>query len=231
MLTINDLQHAYQSGHPILQGIQLDVPAGERHGILGPNGAGKTTLFHLISGQLPVKAGAIDFEGHSLKKEQVSLLEAEPWFYPYMTGMEYLRFFRDDKAAIERWNTIFELPLNELAEEYSTGMKKKLGLMGVLLQPERPVLILDEPFNGVDYESNEKIMALLEHRATDQRILLISSHILHTLTRVCDRISVLREGRIARTYERAQFDELEAAVREGVSDEVKKMMEGFDNSK
>lgn len=227
MLTIHDLHHAYQSGHPVLQGIQLDMPTGERHGILGPNGAGKTTFFHLVSGQLPVKVGSIHFQEHTLKKEQVSLLEAEPSFYPYMTGMEYLRFFRDDKAAIERWNHIFQLPLNELAEEYSTGMKKKLGLIGVLLQPERPVLILDEPFNGVDYESNEKIMALLEHKATDQRILLISSHILHTLTRVCDRISVLRDGRIARTYDRTQFDELESAVREGVSDEVKKMMEGF----
>lgn len=227
MLLIDQLQHAYQRDQPVLRGVQLEIATGERHGILGANGAGKTTLFHLISGQLPVKEGNIRYDEQVIYRRQVSLLEAEPVFYPYMTGGEVLRFFKDDAAAIEQWNGVFQLPLGAYAEEYSTGMKKKLGLMCVLLQDDRPVLILDEPFNGVDYESNEKIMALLRHERLHQRTMLISSHILHTLTRVCDRISVLQSGQITATYSRPDFHLLENTVREGVEDAVHKALGGL----
>lgn len=210
MLHIHNLHFQYRKGQPVLQGLDLQLTEGERHGIMGANGAGKTTLFHLLAGILPWPKEGVKWHG---ERQSASFLEAEPYFYPYMTGGEYLRFISDRQDAIERWNRLFELPLEEFADEYSTGMKKKLGLMGVLLQEERPLLILDEPFNGVDYESNEKMMAVLEHGPPGQRTVLISSHILPTLTRVCDRISVLKEGRIARTYTREAFAELEAQVK------------------
>jgi len=209
---IQDLYFSYQADRPILKGVSLEVTPGTKHGLLGANGAGKTTLFRLIAGCMPLQKGTILWEGGPLHRDQVAMLEAELFFYPCMTGSEYLRFLRDDTSLIAQWNALFDLPLDHFAEEYSTGMKKKLAFMGVLLQQERPLLILDEPFNGVDFESNEKMMAVLHHEKLRQRTLLISSHILPTLTRVCDRISVLRNGSIERTYESPEFQELEAAI-------------------
>ncbi len=212
-LLIQDLSFNYKNKAPILQSLQLAIPKGEKHGILGVNGAGKTTLFRLITGWLPVQ-GKLQWEGRSIQKDDVAFLEAEPYFYPYMTGLEYLRFIRDDRPKIAYWNELFNLPLDQYAEEYSTGMKKKLAFIATLL-PERPLMILDEPFNGVDFESNEKIMAILQHGLIPNSTLLLSSHILETLTRVCDRISVLSEGRIMRSYNSAEFPALEASIRAG----------------
>ena len=220
---ITALQFGYTASHPILQGVDLTVNPCEKHGILGANGAGKTTLFQLISGILPPKNGSIQMGGANITRSMVSLLEAEPYFYPYMTGLEYLRFILDDQQSIDRWNSVFDLPLEQFAETYSTGMKKKLGLIGVLLQQERPLLILDEPFNGVDFESNEKIMAVLGQGLTGTRTLLVSSHILPTLTRVCDRISVLLNGKIEKTYERSEFGALEEEITEKIGAEIRKI--------
>lgn len=209
---ITNLDFGYRSSEKILNGLSLQLVPGEKHGILGVNGAGKTTLFRLLSGQMKPNAGTIMHQDLPLRREQVSFLEAEPYFYPYMTGMEYLRFINDQPDQIERWNSLFDLPLPHYAEEYSTGMKKKLGLIGVLLQEKRPLLILDEPFNGVDFESNEIIMSVLKQNYTASRTVLISSHILPTLTRICQRISVLQNGCINRTYEQSEFGELEKMV-------------------
>lgn len=211
-MDITNLDFGYRSAEKILNGLSLHLVPGEKHGILGVNGAGKTTLFRLLSGQMKPNSGTITSQNLPLHREQVSFLEAEPYFYPYMTGMEYLRFINDQPAQIERWNSLFDLPLDHYAEEYSTGMKKKLGLIGVLLQETRPLLILDEPFNGVDFESNEIIMSVLKQNYTASRTVLISSHILPTLTRICQRISVLQNGSISRTYEQSEFGELEKMV-------------------
>jgi ABC-2 type transport system ATP-binding protein len=211
-MDITNLDFGYRSAEKILNGLSLQLVPGEKHGILGVNGAGKTTLFRLLSGQMKPNAGTITHQDLPLRREQVSFLEAEPYFYPYMTGMEYLRFINDQPDQIERWNSLFDLPLPHYAEEYSTGMKKKLGLIGVLLQENRPLLILDEPFNGVDFESNEIIMSVLKQNYTSTRTVLISSHILPTLTRICQRISVLQNGCINRTYEQSEFGELEKMV-------------------
>ncbi len=219
-MEIKQLSFGYGASKPILNNLSLQLELGEKHGILGANGAGKTTFFRLVSGQLKPKSGAILLNERAVTKTDVSLLEAEPYFYPYMTGMEYLRFIEDDTSQIERWNGLFDLPLLQYAEEYSTGMKKKLGLMGVLLQKKRPLLILDEPFNGVDFESNEIIMSVLRHEQLQHRTLLISSHILPTLTRVCQRISVLENGEFVQTYAQSEFHRLETLVQGNMDEKV-----------
>ena len=223
MLTISHLEYAYGEKQ-VLTDLSLDIPGGEIHGILGPNGAGKTTLFRLVTGWLKPHSGSIRWEEAPLAKRQTAFLETDPYFYPYLTGLEYLRLIRDDPARIQQWNQLFDLPLDELADNYSTGMQKKLAFLGVLLQ-ERPVLILDEPFNGVDFAGNEVMMAVIRRSGVLKSATLVSSHVLQTLTRVCDRISLLKDGRIGETVERPAFADLEARIRSETTGHLDELFE------
>jgi ABC-2 type transport system ATP-binding protein len=223
MLDIQQLKVAYSAEQWILKGVNLTLAAGEKHGILGANGAGKTTLFRAIAGWVPTQ-GQIRWEQQAIDNAQVALLEADPYFYPYMTAKEYLQFLHPDERAIRQWCELFDLPEQGYAEYFSTGMKKKLALSGVLMQQERPVLILDEPFNGVDFESAERIIAVLQQPTIQAgRTVLIASHLLHTLTRVCDRISILRDGVIERTWLPDEYDSLDQAIRQRIAVEIAAM--------
>lgn len=96
--------------------------------------------------------GTIKWHNEALKRESISYLETENYFYPYITGKEYLGYFSKDKESKYKLLTEkFGLPLEKFAQDYSSGMKKKLALIGMLLL-DKPVNILDEPFNGVDFE-------------------------------------------------------------------------------
>lgn len=227
MLEIKELYFSYEK-KPTLGNFNLSVPAGEIHGILGPNGAGKTTLFRLVAGWLKPGAGAITWHDQPLAKRQTAFLETEPYFYPYLKGMEYLRLIRDAPELIEKWNQLLDLPLEELTDNYSTGMQKKLAFLGTLLQ-DRPVLILDEPFNGVDFAGNEVMMAIIQRQGALKGATLISSHVLSTLTRVCDKISLLGNGQIVQTFDRADFAALESKVRDDTGELLDKIMKsGFE---
>jgi ABC-2 type transport system ATP-binding protein len=222
MLHIEQLQAAYKAGHMVLKGVNLTLQVGEKHGILGANGAGKTTLFHTIAGWTPAQ-GQVNWAGQAITRQQVAILEAEPYFYPYMTAREYLYFLHPDEATIRWWCQLFDLPEQGYADDFSTGMKKKLALSGVLMQQERPIVILDEPFNGVDFESAERIIAILNQPGLlGGRTVLIASHLLHTLTRVCDRISVLRDGIIERSYTPEAYEALDQQIRERIELEIAK---------
>jgi len=225
MLTIHQLTYSYGKNQ-VLHDLSMNISEGEIHGILGPNGAGKTTLFRLIANWLSAPPGAITWQSAPLRKRQTAYLETAPYFYPYLKGVEYLRLIRDEPAQIETWNQLFDLPLDDLVDGYSTGMQKKLAFIGVLLQ-NRPILILDEPFNGVDLAGNEMMMAVIRRLKNHAGITLISSHILHTLTHVCDRISLLDKGQIAQTFERKDFDALEKLVREEAQMLLDKTLENW----
>jgi ABC-2 type transport system ATP-binding protein len=138
-----------------------------------------------------------------------------------MKGKEYLDLLSStsNKFDIEKWNQIFGLPLNDLIDTYSTGMKKKLAFLGIMALG-RPVLILDEPFNGVDVESNEKIFQILKRLKNHGKTVLLSSHILSSLTDICDKISFLKDGAISKTYHRDEFPLLETELREMVQQNI-----------
>ena len=225
MLRIEQLHYSYGKSQ-VLNNLSLKVAEGEIHGILGPNGAGKTTLFRLIANWLPAPAGSIAWQSEPVHKRQTAYLETAPYFYPYLKGIEYLRLIQDEPKQIETWNKLFDLPLDDLIDGYSTGMQKKLAFIGVLLQ-NRPILILDEPFNGVDLAGNEMMMAVIRRRRNNKGITLISSHILHTLTHVCDRISLLDNGQITQTFELKDFAALEKLVREETRTLLDKTLENW----
>jgi ABC-2 type transport system ATP-binding protein len=213
MLEVLDLHKAY-GRHEVLRGVSLAVQPGTIHGLVGANGAGKTTLINCLYGLEMGFAGAVRAGSAGQQVRAITgLVPYEPYFYPRLTGREYVRFCLQARGRpvpdLRPWNQLLELPLDQYADEYSAGMKKKLALLAVLVQ-DFQFLILDEPFNGLDLEANlllKEILKRLRDRGTG---LLLTSHILGTLTEVADEASVLVAGRVQRHYAAAEFGTLEA---------------------
>jgi len=210
-IELKDFSFSYGQ-HPVLQNFSLRVAAGSVHGIVGPNGTGKTTLFnavfqHHLYPEIDLAPG--------LEKE-IAYLQTDTYFYPYMTGWEYLRILsgRKDKDHINRWNQLFDLPLQEYVHHYSTGMKKKVALLGVILL-DKQILVLDEPTNGLDLDSCEVVYLILAKLKAAGKTVLLSSHIYETLTNSCDRITLMNGVAAPETFERSAFDELGKRIKSG----------------
>ena len=149
-IRISNLTKKY-GGQTALNNISFEVSTGEVAGFLGTNGAGKTTFFNAIFGLKRVLQGKILYNNKPLPKKELAYLQAENFFYSNITGREYLSLFRNPDFDANQWNQLFTLPLDQIIDEYYTGMKKKLALLGVIKQ-NKPVVVLDEPFNGLDIE-------------------------------------------------------------------------------
>lgn len=208
MLTIKELIVAYDS-EPVLKGIDLQLETGCVHGIVGLNGAGKSTLFNSIYGFLNYD-GEILWNAVKADRRAIGYLPTHNYFYNNITGSEYLSIFQSGASAFneEAWAEILALPLNELVDTYSTGMKKKLALLSLLKQ-DKELLILDEPFNGIDLETSRILMLLLEKLRSKGKTILISSHILETLTNTCDFIHHLENGQIKNSYAKDELPAIE----------------------
>jgi ABC-2 type transport system ATP-binding protein len=211
MITVRDLSKHYGTVKA-LDRVSLDLGEGLVHGVVGTNGAGKTTLFNCLAGMISY-TGQISCDKGKLRGRMGFLL-TEPFFPSYITGREYLRLMCQARRLrprnLDRAN-IFDLPLNRYANAYSTGMKKKLALLGILLQ-KNDVFVLDEPFNGVDLQSNLMIGQIILRLRDLGRTVLVSSHILSTLADTCDFISLLREGRLEKTFSREEFAGIESKM-------------------
>ena len=220
MLKVSNLNVAYDD-HKVLKGVNFECLPGEIHGLLGMNGAGKTTLFRAIYGFVKKDSGTFELDDIPLTNKSVAFLETSPFFYSYMKGKEYLNIvsLNNENFDVDNWNRIFDLPLDELVDTYSTGMKKKLAFLGIIAL-DRPVMILDEPFSGVDVESNEKIFQILKRLKAQGKTIILSSHILQSFTDICDRISVLKAGLILKTYLKEEFSDLETKLRAEINEGV-----------
>ena len=158
MITINELTVSYGE-NVVLKNLNVRFSPGKIHGILGVNGAGKSTFFNTVYGTKKADRGVVMYNENVLDKRNIGFLQTENFFYPLMKGKEYLQLVAP-KKDYQKWNDIFQLPLNEFVEDYSTGMKKKIAFMGLILL-DRNVYILDEPFNGVDLQSNEILISII----------------------------------------------------------------------
>lgn len=210
MLQVHNLTFGFNSKN-IFQNLNLSIHEKEITGIMGKNGVGKTTLFRLIAGIYKPGEGQLKYGEHVLRPHEVAFLPAEPFFYHYITGREYLQLVHkkeyDSTLHLAR---ILDLPVDQLVDTYSTGMKKKLAFVAIINQLV-PIIILDEPFNGVDLESNELLKAVIRQHKQD-RMILVSSHILQTLTDICDRIYYLRENHEILAFEKIHFDDLNQLI-------------------
>ncbi|AEE53300.1 ATP-binding cassette domain-containing protein [Haliscomenobacter hydrossis] len=212
MIEIENLSKSYGQKR-VLKNVNLSLASGKVYGIVGENGAGKTTLFKCIAG-LETCTGTIT-SVYPILKNHLGFLPTNPFFLSKITGSEYLQLLcnaRNVKMTKFQEKNIFELPLDQYAETYSTGMKKKLALTGILLQ-NNDFFILDEPFNGVDIQSNMIITAIIHELVALQKTIVISSHIFSTLNDTCDEIHLLREGVFVKRVEKADFQELDAEMK------------------
>jgi len=195
----------------VVDQLNLAVQPGEFFGFLGPNGAGKTTTIRMLVGLLRPSAGRVIIAGHDVAldplgaKACVGLLPEELNLYERLTAREFLHFagtmygLRPEQVTVR---TEELLRLTELAEQaddmivdYSAGMKKKTALAAALIHDPR-VLILDEPFNGVDAVSSRAIRDLLQRLLHKGTTIFFSSHILDLAQRLCTRVAIIHEGRL-----------------------------------
>lgn len=209
MISIKNLSLAF-STHKVLDNISVDFHAQFIHGVVGINGAGKTTFFNTLAGLNKIYSGEIKLNDNILSSRQVAYLETVNFFYSRITGNEYLQLF---KQSNERFNLpslqqLFKLPLDELIENYSTGMKKKLACLAILKQ-DREVFILDEPFNGLDLESTKILELIIIALKEKGKTVIISSHIIDPLINLCDSIHILENGRFIKEYDKSNYHELE----------------------
>lgn len=194
----------------VLKDISAAFETGKTHGVVGLNGAGKTTFFKLIAGTLKGPDAAILKHNAPLQRKEVAFIDTDLFFYPKLTAREFLSVFPNASSTYNETKLaeLFRLPLDSFVDDYSTGMKKKLLILSQVKQ-DKDIYILDEPFNGLDLETNkilEVIISVLNQRG---KTVFISSHILDPLLQVCSRIHYLKDRTIFRSYEKEQFPEIE----------------------
>lgn len=192
--------------------IDLDVPQGQLFGFLGPNGAGKTTTLRVIAGILRpsggrVRIGGIDVvERPNEAKARLGYIPDRPFIYEKLTGMEFLRFvaglYGQEGATVEHRGRellgLFDLEdwRDELVESYSHGMRQKLIISSAFVH--RPdVIVVDEPMVGLDPKAARTLKDLFREYVRRGHTIMMSTHTLEVAQAMCDRIAIIRRGRIA----------------------------------
>jgi ABC-2 type transport system ATP-binding protein len=191
--------------------LELIVERGEVFGFLGPNGAGKTTTIRMMMGILVPTGGHATIDGLDCQADRVELkrrvgyLPDNPIFYDYLRGREILEFVGEmhglprDEAVQRAGRVLDELMLDDAAEEfavnYSTGMKKKLGLACALIH-DPAVLILDEPTNGLDPRASREVQDRLRVAAAQGKTIFLSTHLLDMAERLCSRVGIIHKGEL-----------------------------------
>ncbi|MDP2710493.1 MAG: ABC transporter ATP-binding protein [Solirubrobacteraceae bacterium] len=194
-----------------VDGVDLEIPAGSFYGVIGPNGAGKTTLLRMVTGLLRPDRGSVAITGADVwedpaaAKARIGVLPDGLATFDRLTGRDLLVFNgllrRLPRATVvERAEQLLEvLGLADAAdvrvEDYSHGMGKKIGLAAALLH--RPqVLVLDEPFEGVDPLSSRVLRSVLDEYRRAGGTVVLSSHVVEVVERLCDHVAILAGGRV-----------------------------------
>ncbi len=199
MIYVKNLNKSY-GDKIVLNNVNLNFERGKIYGIMGENGAGKSTLFRCLTLQE-------NFKGEIIipNEETIGYLPDTPYFYPLIKGKEYIDFCikargqNVSEEEIEKANGLLLLPLNDYALNYSLGMKKRLNILTLMLQ-KSDVYILDEPFNGLDLLGSLTLKKWLRELPGQNKTVIVSSHIISSLTDICDTISYLHAGEVVETF-------------------------------
>jgi ABC-2 type transport system ATP-binding protein len=210
MLELRNVTKRY-TGIPVVSGVSFIARPGEVTGYLGPNGSGKSTTLKMITGLIEPSEGGILFNGQPigrdriLHKQRLGYVPEEPHLYAHLTGSEYLEMVGQlrgmPERAVARKTTGFLRLLGLHADRdvpissYSKGMRQKILLAAALLHnPE--LVLLDEPFSGLDVNSALVLRGLIRDLAAHGKVVLFSSHELDTVERVSSRVVILHKGRV-----------------------------------
>lgn len=218
MLTIEHLTKIYPGGKTAVQDLNLHVAPGDIYGFIGHNGAGKTTTIKAAVGLLPFEQGDIRIDGVSIRQDPLACKRAfaylsdDPLLYPYLTGQQYLNFVADvfEVSRADRIRRTEELAstfgiadvLGELTSAYSHGMKQKLAILGALIHEPR-LLILDEPFVGLDPEAVVTLKGLMHTLCRQGGAVFFSTHVLDVAERLCNKVAIIRQGHLVAAGETA----------------------------
>jgi ABC-2 type transport system ATP-binding protein len=210
MIAVHDVVKKY-GGFTAVNGVSLEVRPGEIHGFLGPNGAGKTTTIRMIAGLLKPTSGRILVNGHDLAsdperaKASLGFIPDRPFLYEKLTAGEFLRFhgglYGLDGTGIggrvREMLDLFELARweHELVESFSHGMKQRLVMCAAFLHRPEAVLV-DEPMVGLDPRGARLIKDVFRTMSSRGVAILMSTHTLEVAQEMCDRISIILQGRI-----------------------------------
>ncbi len=215
MIEVNNLKKVFKSTKKkveALKGISFKAYPGEIFGLVGPNGAGKTTTLRILATMLSPTEGDAVIDGISVKekpmeiRKKIGFLSTETGLYDKLTGEETLKFFGklsglDEKEIKERSEILFkslglEKDRKRLVSEYSTGMKQKLSIARALIH-NPDIIIFDEPTNGLDILATKTVVDFLLDMKEKGKTVVISTHILDVIEKVCDRVAIIHKGKIA----------------------------------
>ena len=226
MLEARKLTKRY-SAIPAVQDVSFSIRPGQILGYLGPNGSGKSTTVKMLTGLIEPSDGEIFFRGENVLKNRLwfsrhfGYVPEEPYLYAHLTGREYLqlagRLRGMEKSQLERKIEAM-LELFGLAEfrdtqmsSYSKGMRQKVLLSAALLHDPQ-VLILDEPFSGLDVTAALVFRSLLQALASEGKMILYSSHVLEVVEKVCSEVVILHRGRVLAYDSVARLRDLRAST-------------------
>ncbi|MFH6955972.1 ATP-binding cassette domain-containing protein [Flavobacterium aquidurense] len=208
MLEISIKNKAF--GHKIiLQNIDLKISKNGIYGVVGKNGEGKTTLFKCITG-LTNFQGIVYYDNSALKNNDIAFIPTEVPIYDQLTTVEFLDFYSELLNMKNKETAVlFNVPQDKLIKTFSTGMKKK-AYINAVFQKEYVVYIFDEPFNGLDLESNYLLMNYIKKIAKTS-IVFISSHILEILYKDCVSIFLVKDKKI-KEFEKQSYSKIEEGL-------------------
>lgn len=211
MLTINNYSKAYNKDHFAVSGLSLNVDSGDLFAFIGHNGAGKSTTIKSIVGILPFDDGDILIDGISIKKDpiackkMIAYIPDNPDIYDSLTGIQYLNFIADifkvdkttRKAIIDKYASEFELTndLNNLISSYSHGMKQKLVIISALVHSPK-LLILDEPFVGLDPKATYLVKKAMVEFCENGGVIFFSTHVLEVAEKLCNKLAIIKNGKL-----------------------------------
>lgn len=211
MLSIKNLTKTYKGGKTAVSDLSLTVEAGDIYGFIGHNGAGKTSTIKCVVGIHGFDEGEITIDGVSVKedpircKSMLAYIPDNPDLYEYLTGIQYLNFMADifGLSAKEREDRIrkeaeaFEIlpALGDLISSYSHGMKQKLAIIGALIH-EPKLLVLDEPFVGLDPAAAVVLKRRMHEMCEAGAAIFFSTHVLDVAEKLCNKVAIIKGGKL-----------------------------------
>lgn len=212
MLTINNFSKTYKGGKKAVDSISLQVDAGDIFGFIGHNGAGKSTTIKAVVGVLDYEEGEILIDGHSMRddplvcKQELAYIPDNPDLYEHLTGIQYLNFIADifgvpakiREERIKKYADAFEMTadLGDLVSAYSHGMKQKLAIISAVVH-EPKLLVLDEPFVGLDPKAAVVLKQLMHELCQAGSAIFFSTHVLDVAQKLCNKVAMINHGKLA----------------------------------